>query len=159
MMKSGDWLKLVAAILVCELVGIIGGIFTLSAIPTWYAELNKPPFSPPNWLFAPAWAVLYALMGIAVFLVWKKGFQKKEVRFAAGVFAVQLVLNFLWSFIFFGMKNIGLALMEIVLLWLAIGWTIWEFKKVSQKAAWLMLPYWTWVSFAVILNLALWRLN
>ncbi len=158
-MNQNDWLRLAAAILVCELVGIIGGIFTFSAIPTWYAGLNKPSFSPPNWLFGPVWTILYALMGIAVFLVWKKGFEKKEVRFAIGVFSLQLALNFLWSFLFFGMKNPGLAFVEIILLWVVIGATIWEFKKIAPKAAWLLLPYWIWVSFAALLNFAVWQLN
>ncbi len=159
MVNPNDWLKLVAAIMVCELVGILGGLFTFSAIPEWYAGLNKPSFVPPSWVFAPVWTILYALMGIALFLVWKKGFEKKEVRFAIGVFSLQLALNFLWSFLFFGMKNLGLAFVEIVLLWLAICWTIWEFKKVSQKAVWLLLPFWIWVSFAALLNFAVWQLN
>lgn len=97
-MQSNDWLKLAAAIVVCELVGIVGGIFTFSAIPGWYAGLQKPSFNPPSWVFGQVWTILYALMGIALFLVWKKGIEKKEVRFAIKIFAVQLLLNFLWPF-------------------------------------------------------------
>lgn len=147
------------AIGVCELAGILGSVFTTSSIPTWYAALQKPELRPPNWVFAPVWTMLYALMGIAAFLIWRKGFNKKSVKVALGVFGVQLVLNVLWSVLFFGLHNPFAAFVEILLLWLAIFWTIILFYKLSRAAAYLLIPYFVWVSFAAYLNFAIWRLN
>lgn len=149
---------LIIAIVITELAGVIGGLFTAQAIPDWYVTLAKPEWTPPNWLFSPVWIVLYALMGVAVFLVWKKR-SAKPVRMALGVFAVQLALNVAWSLIFFGWRNPGLAFTEIVVLWLAIVWTAAAFYKLSKPAAWLLLPYLLWVSFAACLNYAIWMLN
>ncbi len=153
-MKIG---KLIVSIGVSFLAGVVGSIFTFSAIPTWYATLAKPSFNPPNWLFGPAWTILYILMGIALYLIWTSATQNKKIAYMA--FFVQLILNALWSIIFFGAHNLGLAFGEIVLLWLAIIWTILEFRKISKPAGYLLIPYIFWVTFAAILNFSVWRLN
>lgn len=142
----------------CELVGILGTPFTIAAIPSWYAYLNKPPFSPPNWIFGPVWTLLYFLMGVALWIVLIS--KKSDVRDRGiRLFAVQLVLNFLWSVIFFGMRQPLAALVDIALLWAAILATILTFRKVSSVSAYLLIPYLIWVSFASILNFAIVLLN
>lgn len=158
-MSKGDWVKLTVAVVGSEAAGIIGSVFTASSIPTWYATIVRPEFSPPNWIFGPVWTTLYALMGIAAFLVWRKGLDRKEVKVALGIFLLQLVLNSLWSIIFFGLQNPGAAFIEIIFLWLAIVATIIAFAKISKPAAWLLAPYILWVSFAAYLNYAIWALN
>jgi len=151
--------RLIISILACEAAGGIGAIFTTSVIPTWYAALQKPSFTPPNWLFGPAWVTLYLLMGIAVFLVWQKGLDTPGVRSSLGVFLIQLVLNISWSIIFFGAKSLLGGVVIIVALWLAILWTILKLFRISVTAGWLMLPYILWVSFASALNISVWMLN
>jgi len=158
-MRINNFFKLVIAIVVSELAGVIGSLFTVSAIPTWYAGLVKPALNPPSWVFGPAWTTLYALMGIAAFLIWRMGWERKEVKMALGVFGIQLSLNAVWSIIFFGLQNPGWALVDIVFLWLAIVWTIAVFYKISKSAAYLLLPYLLWVSFASYLNYSIWALN
>jgi len=152
-------LKLITAVVVSELAGIVGTVFTVSAIPTWYATLAKPALNPPSSIFGPVWTTLYALMGIAAFLVWKKGLVRKDVRKALGVFLFQLVLNAAWSIIFFGLHSPFWALIDITLMWLAIVWTIVLFYKISKPAMWLLVPYILWVSFAAYLNYSIWILN
>lgn len=133
------------------LVGSAGSFFTVSQIPGWYANLNKPPFNPPNWVFGPVWTTLYVLMGIAAGLAWKgKG---------RWYFLAQLFFNFLWSLVFFSFHQIGLALLVIVILWVLILKTILEFRKISTLAAALLIPYLLWVSFASLLNLSLLTIN
>lgn len=156
-MKLNNTLKLIVAIVVSELAGIAGSFFTVSAIPTWYATLNKPVLNPPAWLFGPVWIMLYALMGISLWLIWKSN--SKEKKKAIWLFAIQLLLNAIWSPVFFGAHSIGSALAIIVLLWAAIVLTINIFRKVSRTAGWLLVPYIVWVSFALYLNLAYWLLN
>lgn len=158
-MQKKDAIKLIIAIVICELAGIIGSIFTTPYIPTWYAGLIKPSFTPPGWLFGPAWTTLFALMGIALFLVYKKGLKRPNVKMAVYVFFIQLVLNIIWSIVFFGFQNPGFAFIEIVCLWLTILATILAFAKVSKPAAWLLIPYILWVSFASVLNYTIWVLN
>lgn len=158
-MKIHNSFKLIIAIAVSELAGIIGSVFTISAIPNWYAGLVKPSLNPPAWVFGPVWTALYALMGITAFLVWKNGWQRKDVRMALGVFGVQLFLNAIWSIIFFGFQSPGWALVDIVLLWFAIIWMISIFYKISRPAAYLLIPYFLWVSFASYLNYSIWVLN
>jgi len=158
-MKLNNFFKLVIAILVSQIAGLIGSVFTISAIPTWYAGLVKPALNPPSWVFGPAWTTLYFLMGIAAFLVWKKGFERKDVKMALGVFGVQLALNAIWSIIFFGLHNPFWAFIEIIILWLAILATIFAFYKISRPAAYLLLPYILWVSFAAVLNFSIMILN
>jgi benzodiazapine receptor len=150
---------IVAAIVICELAGLLGSVFTMPSIPGWYAGLAKPSFSPPNWIFGPVWTVLFALMGLAAYLVYEKGYKKPEVRRALTVFGVQLLLNVLWSVVFFGAHMILGALVIIVLLWAAILATILGFRGISKAAAGLLVPYILWVSFATVLNISLYVLN
>lgn len=156
-MRLNSALKLVVAIVISELAGIAGSFFTVSAVPTWYGALEKPALNPPAWIFGPVWVTLYFLMGVSLWLVWKS--HSKEKKRAIWLFIVQLVLNSIWSPIFFGANSIGNALAVIVLLWAAIVLMIVIFRKVSKKAAWLLVPYIAWVSFAVYLNFSIWRLN
>jgi translocator protein len=154
-----NYLVLALSILVAQAAGAIGTLFTFSAIPTWYAYLNKPFFSPPNYLFGPVWTLLYTLMGIAAYLVWRKyQFSKKAIGFWH-VYGTQLALNALWSILFFGLKDIGVALVEILALWYFIARCIQEGRKLSIWVVYLFLPYLAWVSFATLLNLAIYILN
>lgn len=158
-MKPYNSFKLLIAIGISELAGIIGSVFTVSAIPVWYGTLQKPALNPPAWIFGPVWTTLYLLMGIAAFLIWKKGLDRKDVKIALAIFISQLLLNALWSIMFFGLRNPGVALVEIVVLWAAIVYTILSFLKISRTAAYLLAPYIIWVSFAAYLNYSIWILN
>lgn len=158
-MKLTSFFKLVIAVIISQLAGIIGSIFTVSAIPGWYATLAKPALNPPSWIFGPVWTTLYTLMGIAAFVVWKKGWGRPDVRKALYVFGLQLVLNTLWSIVFFGLQSPAWAFANIVLMWLAIVWTMILFYKISKTTLWLLAPYLLWVTFAAYLNYALWTLN
>ena len=161
-MKSSRFreiIRLVVSILACQCAGLIGSIFTAPAIPTWYAALEKPPFTPPSWLFAPAWVTLYILMGVAAFLVWRKGLDQEGVKSALVVFLVQLVLNALWSVVFFGYESPVAGAVVIIALWVAILFTILRFFKLSVTAGYLLIPYILWVSFAAALNISIWILN
>jgi tryptophan-rich sensory protein len=151
--------RLAIFIIICEIAGIIGSIFTTPAITSWYQTLNKPFFTPPSWLFAPVWLALYALMGISAYLVYEKGISHKKVRNALIIFAVQLGLNILWSAIFFGLKNPLWGFVEIVALWLAILLTIIYFYRVSKPAGLILVPYILWVTVASALNLFVILLN
>jgi tryptophan-rich sensory protein len=119
----------------------------------------KPVLNPPNWIFAPVWTTLYALMGVAAFLIWRHGLRQRRTKFALAIFSAQLVLNVLWSIIFFGFQNPFLAFIEVIILWLAIVWTIFAFYKISRLAACLLMPYILWVSFAGYLTYSIWVLN
>ena len=175
-------IKLVVSILICEMAGVAGSFFTAPAIEAWYVKLEKPFFSPPNWIFAPVWTILYLLMGISLFLVWKKNWgiiipagepERKSwnpistklwrgswrEENAILIFALQLVLNILWSVIFFGLKSPSIAFVEILMLWFAILYTIVNFYRISKPAAYLLIPYILWISFASILNFFVWWLN
>ena len=158
-MGKADILKLIVSILICQAAGLIGSFFTTPAIPTWYAMLKKPSFNPPNWVFGPVWTTLFVMMGVAVFLVWRKGLNTSQVKIALTIFGVQLILNTLWSLLFFGLRSPLAGLIEIWVLWIAIALTLVFFLKISLAAGLLLLPYLAWVSFAAILNLAIWRLN
>lgn len=147
-----DWMKLVLSVLGCELVGIISTTFTISSISSWYIYLNKPSFAPPNRIFGPVWVVLYMLMGISIYLIWKQGWKKKKVREAGKTFLVQLGLNFLWSPIFFGLRSPILGFVFILILWAFIIVTMKKFYPLSKLAFGLLIPYLLWVSFASILN-------
>ena len=151
--------KFLIAISLPLAVGAVSGAFTVSAINGWYATLQKPWFNPPNWIFGPVWTLLYAMMGIAFFLVWKSTANESVRNQAMVLFLIQLTFNFFWSLIFFHWQQPGWAFLEIVLLWVLILITILQFGKISSTAAWLMVPYICWVSFASVLNFALWRLN
>lgn len=153
-------LRIAVVLMTCLVVGYLSGMVTRESITTWYPTLNKPFFNPPNWVFAPVWTVLYIMMGIAGGLVWnKQETDEKNVKTAFKYFMIQLALNAVWSFIFFYLHNPFLALIEIVLLWLMIYETYNQFKKIDSKAGMLLLPYLAWVSFATILNGAVWWLN
>lgn len=157
-MKKESWVKLVIAILVCQLAGLAGAIYTSGSLTTWYATLAKPLFNPPNWIFAPVWITLFLLMGISFWLIWQKE-KKKNINTAFVFFSIQLVLNAMWSAFFFGMQNPLYALIDIALLWLAILATILSFWKISKSASCLLVPYILWVTFAAVLNFYIWRLN
>jgi tryptophan-rich sensory protein len=152
-------LKLLASLAVVVAAGGVGSLATTRAIPTWYRGLAKPSFNPPDWLFGPAWTVLYLLMAVAAFLVWKQGFNSSGVKLALAVFLVQLALNALWSILFFGMRSPLAGLVNITVLWLVILATIVLFFRVSVLAGVLLLPYIAWVSFAAVLNAAVFLLN
>lgn len=153
------FLPLIFAIVIAQLAGAIGSIFTFSAIPTWYPTLIKPIFNPPNWIFGPVWTTLYTLMGISSYLIWKKGIKNQEVKTALIVYAIHLVLNALWSILFFGLKRLDFAFFEITILWSFIIFIFYLFKKINKTAGLLLIPYFIWVSFASILNYSLWILN
>jgi benzodiazapine receptor len=157
-MKIIDIFKLVASIILCQLVGFLGSLFTTPAITTWYQTLYKPFFTPPNWIFSPVWISLFILMGISLFFVWRRPDHPK-VKTALIFFFVQLILNILWSVTFFGLRSPLLGLIDIVLLWIAILLTAQQFLKVSRMAGFLLLPYLLWVGFAAFLNFSLWILN
>jgi len=152
-------MKLFISILIPLLVGGIATFFTTSGVNGWYAMANKPSFNPPNWLFAPVWTALYIMMGIALFLIWKSEGDKAIKQTAFILFAVQLLLNFLWSFIFFYAKQPGWAFVDIIAMWIAILLTIIWFTKISITASWLLVPYIFWVTFASLLNFYIWRYN
>lgn len=158
-MKSGDILKLILSLIICQLAGLIGSIFTRPAIPSWYQTLNKPVFTPPSWLFGPVWISLYFLMGVALFLIWKKKPQNGQVNTGLLIFFVQLGLNALWSVAFFGLRSPLFGLVIIIFLWLALLLTILKFVRLSFLASVLLWPYFLWTSFASVLNLFLWLMN
>lgn len=157
--KSADWTKLFLSIIVCQMAGLIGSLFTTPAISGWYTAIIKPAFTPPNWVFAPVWTLLFFLMGVSLYLVWQKGFENRVVRDGFSIFAVQLSLNILWSVFFFHLKNPFYAFIEICVLWVAIFATIWKFSKIDRRAAYLLGPYLLWVTFAAFLNFSIWQLN
>jgi benzodiazapine receptor len=158
-MSWTDIIKLIISIVACEGAGGIGAIFTTPAIPTWYAGLKKPAFTPPNSVFGPIWITLYLMMGVAVFAVWREGLNQEGVTIAFTVFWVQLVLNILWSVIFFGLKSLLGGMVIILLLWIAILINIITFFGVSPIAGGLLIPYIVWVSIAINLNVQIWILN
>jgi tryptophan-rich sensory protein len=138
-------------------VGWLGSLATLPAIPGWYAQLAKPSFTPPNWVFGPVWTTLYVMMAVAAWLVWRSGHVERWRALTA--WGVQLALNLAWSLLFFGLKQIGLALVDLAALLLAIATTIWLCGRIAPPAGWLLVPYIAWVGYAGALNLAIWRLN
>ncbi|MEM4359429.1 MAG: TspO/MBR family protein [Candidatus Bilamarchaeaceae archaeon] len=153
-----DYQKLAISVAIPLLCGFLGSFFTSSSVSTWYETLAKPAFNPPNWLFAPVWTLLFILIGISFYLVWKEDFGNRRTM-AIGVYAVQLLLNLGWSFLFFGLKNPFLAFIEIIALWSAILINIAVFYKISKKAGLLLVPYLLWVSFASLLNYYVFLLN
>jgi len=152
-------IPLLFSIGVCFLAAAVGAAFTIGAIDTWYVTLNKPFFSPPNWVFGPVWTLLYLMMGISLYIFWDTKTNIKERRLGLSIFFVQLALNALWSILFFGLKSPIAAFVVIILLWLTICLTIKKFLKASKLAGWLLTPYFAWVSFATILNLSIVILN
>jgi translocator protein len=154
-----NYSKLIAALAICYFVAFAGSLVTTPAIDGWYATLNKPSFNPPNWIFGPVWTLLYTMMGISLYIVWNKGIANKKDKKAVAAFFIQLFLNFMWSFVFFGLQLPLLAFVVILVLWGSIFYTIVLFKKRSTLAAYLLIPYLAWVSFASILNLFIVLLN
>ena len=149
---------LLVAIVVCFAAAGIGSLATVGAIPTWYAALHKPSWNPPNWIFGPVWSLLYLMMAVAAWQVWRTA-GWSGARLALGLFASQLVLNVGWSVVFFGLERPGWAFVEIVGLWCTILATLLLFRPISPVAALLLVPYLLWVTFASALNFAVWRLN
>jgi translocator protein len=151
--------KFIITVVGTLLLGTLSGFATIDAISGWYATLNKPSFNPPNWVFGPAWTLLYTLMGIAAGLVWSSAADAYLKRRALAAYALQLGLNMAWSLIFFGLKEPALALAEIVVLWGTIVWCIRVFHPLHRTAAYLLVPYLLWVTFASVLNAAIVALN
>jgi translocator protein len=151
--------KFVIAILICEAVGITSGLLSQSGMNTWFSTLNKPSWNPPAYLFGPVWATLYFLMGISLWLIWKTNAPENHKRNAVTIFAIQLFLNFWWSIIFFKFHSSGIALIDIFLMVITISLTIYYFSYISPLAAWLLVPYIAWVSFATVLNYTIWCMN
>ncbi len=152
-------IPLLFSIGVCFLAAAVGSAFTIGAIDTWYVTLNKPFFSPPNWVFGPVWTLLYLMMGASLYIFWDTKTNIKERRLGLSIFFVQLALNVLWSILFFGLKSPTAAFVGIIFLWFAIFLTITNFMQLSKVAGWLLIPYLAWVSFAAILNLSIIILN
>lgn len=158
MSAATRWIGLVVWIAVCLGAGAVGAVATTPEIDAWYRTLERPWFTPPDAVFGPVWTTLYVLMGVAAWLVWRvEGF--RGAAYPLGLFAAQLALNVAWSFIFFAVHQLGWALAEVVVLWLAIAATTVAFFRRSRLAAWLMTPYLAWVAYAAALNFALWRMN
>lgn len=152
-------IPLLFSIGVCFLAAAVGSAFTTGAIDTWYSTLNKPFFSPPNWVFGPVWTLLYLMMGVSLYIFWNTKTNAKEKRLGLSLFFVQLVLNVFWSILFFGLESPTAAFIGIILLWFAIFLTIKNFLQLSKVAGWLLIPYLAWVSFATVLNLSIVLLN
>lgn len=156
--KSTDWKALIVSILIAQGAGILGSLFTYQAIPTWYASLVKPSFSPPNSVFGPVWTTLYTLIGISAYLIYKS--KKSDTRsHALNVYGLHLGINALWSIVFFGFRSPTWGFGVILALWMLIIYLMFQFSKISTKASLLLLPYLLWVSFASLLNLAIMLLN
>lgn len=153
-----DILALVLLIGLCLGVGGLGGAVTAESVTTWYATLNKPSFNPPNWIFGPVWTALYILMGVAAWRVWRAA-DRDTARGPLAVFALQLAVNLGWSVAFFGLRNPGLAVIVILALDLLVLATALMFRRIDRLAAWLLVPYLAWISFATLLNVTIWRLN
>jgi tryptophan-rich sensory protein len=158
-MKIPFWAKIIFGILACNAIGLAASTVTIPAISSWYVDLNKPFFNPPNWLFGPVWTLLYTMMGVSAAAIWQTGIQKPEVKHALQFFGLQLFLNGLWSFLFFGLKNPTLAFIDILCLLILIIVTFNKFKTLKSWAGWILAPYILWVSFAAILNLSIVLLN
>lgn len=154
---KNNWWKLVVSLLLSLSAGFFGSFFTTPNIASWYAFLNKPFFNPPNWLFGPVWTLLFIFMGIAFYLIWKENNKKAEPILCFFIF--HLLVNILWSVVFFGLQNPFGGILVIIVLWLMILWLIISFRRFNKLASWLLLPYLLWVSFASVLNFSIWWLN
>lgn len=150
--------KLIISLLIPQLAGGVGSIFTASSVGGWYQTITKSPLNPPGWIFAPVWTALFLLMGYSLYMIWtsENAMDKKK---AYWIFGAQLALNTLWSVFFFGLQNPGLAFFEIIILWLAILANIIVFYQINRWAGYLLVPYLAWVSFAAYLNYSIWKLN
>jgi benzodiazapine receptor len=157
--NSKEILRLIVSIVIVFLAGAVGTVYTLKEITTWYVSLAKPGWTPPNWAFGPIWTTLYVLIGISLFLVWREGLDRKDVRIALVVFAIQLILNVVWSLVFFGTHNIFGGLVLVILLWISILANIIVFYRISKPAGLILIPYLIWVSIASYLNYIVFLLN
>lgn len=151
-------LKLAISIAIPLLIGFVGSIFTSMSVDTWYPLLKKPVFNPPNWIFGPVWTLLFILMGLSFYLVWQKGFGGKALL-CIGIFALQLLFNFLWSLFFFGLRNPLLAFVDLTVLWILIWINLLVFFRIVKLSGYLLIPYLAWVTFAGILNYSIYVLN
>jgi translocator protein len=158
MAKWNPWLVLMLFVAICLAVSGLGAIFTADSVRNWYPSLDKPKWNPPSWIFGPVWTVLYLMMAVAAWLVWRKG-ELSDIKIPLGLFAFQLILNAAWSPLFFGLKNPLAGLLDIIPLWLAILATMASFWRISSTAGVLLIPYWLWVGFATALNFTLWKMN
>jgi len=159
-LKRGfQFFPFVISLAITLVIGFVASLFTRPEIAGWYSTLHKPSFNPPSWLFAPVWTAIYILIAIAAYLVWKQRNAATAYHATAGIYFIQLLLNFSWSIVFFGMHEILGALVVIILLWLSITINIIWFGKFSKIAAWLLVPYLLWVSFASLLNLNIYLFN
>jgi len=154
-----DAALLIGAVLLPLLTGAIGSFATATNVSGWYQTIQRPWFTPPGWVFGPAWTTLYILMGISLFLIIKEGWERREVKVACGIFFVQLFFNGIWSFLFFGIPSPFLGLICIIILWCLILWMIVYFYRISKVAAYLNIPYIAWVTFATALNASIYLLN
>lgn len=152
-------IRLIVSIVIVFLAGAVGTVSTLKEITTWYTSLVKPSWTPPNWAFGPVWTTLYVLIGISLYLVWREGLNRKDVRIALVVFAVQLILNMVWSLVFFGTHNIFGGLVLVILLWISILANIIVFYRISRPAGVILIPYLIWVTIASYLNYSVFVLN
>lgn len=151
--------KLILSVLIVFTAGALGTVATLPEITTWYAQLAKPAWTPPDWAFGPVWSTLYVLIGVALFLVWRQGLDRRDVRYALLIFAIQLILNILWSVVFFGLHSLLGGFILILLLWIAIFANIIAFYVISRAAGLIMIPYLVWVSIASYLNYSVYLIN
>ncbi|MEI6158178.1 MAG: TspO/MBR family protein, partial [Atribacterota bacterium] len=156
---SGEYWKLIVSILVCQGAGYVGSFFTIPSLSVWYENLKKPFFNPPSWIFSPVWISLFILMGISLFIIWRKSSLDEQVSTAIVLFTIQLALNVLWSVTFFHFRSPLGGVVVIVFLWMAIFFTMWKFYFIDRTAAFLLVPYLSWVSFAGVLNTFLFLLN
>jgi len=154
-----NYKRLIVSLALPQLAGIAGSLFTVSAIPDWYANLQKPLLSPPNWVFGSVWTLLYILMGVSVYLVWQRVGDSKKDRRVLWLFWIHLFFNALWSVIFFGLHNPGAALVNLIIIWLFVIVLISKFWRVRKLSSCLLIPYLLWVSFAGYLNYHIWILN
>lgn len=159
MSRKSKNFKFLISIILCEAFGNLGSFFTFPKLGTWYTQILKPDFNPPNFIFGPVWTTLFLLMGIALYLLWEKGFNTKESKIAGIFFFIQFILNILWSFLFFGLESPLYGFIDIILLLIFIAITILLFHKISKKASYLLIPYFLWVGFATILNYGILFLN
>ena len=150
---------LIGSVLLCNCAGLLGSLFTTTGPGSWYSTLIKPTFNPPAWIFAPVWTLLYILMGISLYLVIMEGMKGRDVRIPLLVFTIQLILNLLWSYAFFGLESTFFGLLVIILLWISIVATMILFYPVRKAAAWLLVPYILWASFATLLTYTIYSLN
>jgi benzodiazapine receptor len=155
-MLSNKWIVLGLLIVLCLAVGMLGGLSSTTAIEGWYRTIAKPTWTPPDYVFGPVWTLLYIMMAVAAWLVWQTG---EQVRPALILFFIQLALNLLWTLLFFAARSPGLALIEVAFLWLGVLLTMMAFFARSRAAGWLFVPYLAWVSFAAVLNAAIWMMN